>query len=96
MNEHDNLQNPGFGEPYGGRPYQTPDGDVVYMWRKGQRVRFYAADARQVGPEHRNVVPAVAWAHAHDWFDPTCPAWSRTVTTEIRVYSHPIGERPPS
>jgi hypothetical protein len=69
---------PGFGERYGAGPQSdmvTDDGTEVWLFRKGQRCRFYDAQGVQVGPEHRNVAPAVTWAHAHLWSSPSNPAW---------------------
>lgn len=75
-----------FGQPYGEGPhYVTPDGVTVTMWRKGQRVRYFDTDGNQVGPEHRNVVPAVIWAAAHAWIDPRDPMLSLAVTMEVRA-----------
>lgn len=56
-------------------PWVTDDGTPVVMLRKGQRVRFYDGQDRQVGPEHANVYPATVWAYFHGWSDPTAPAW---------------------
>lgn len=47
--------------------YRTDAGEVVTMYRRGQHVRFYTADGRQVGPEQSNVAPAVAYTMAHGW-----------------------------
>ncbi|MHB8318119.1 MAG: toxin-antitoxin system YwqK family antitoxin [Acidimicrobiales bacterium] len=60
---------PDFGSLYGG-PMITPDGKSVSMWRKGQKVRWYDTEGDQIGPEQKNVAPAVAYALAHGWFDP--------------------------
>ena len=59
---------PGWGEMYSGPcpAYQTPEGPV-WMYRKGQRVRFYNDDGLQVGPEQSNVAPAVAYAMSQCW-----------------------------
>jgi hypothetical protein len=59
---------PSWGARYGGPTpdYQTPQGPV-WMFRRGQRVRFYAADGAQVGPEQANVAPAVAYALYAGW-----------------------------
>lgn len=59
---------PGWGEHYAGTTpdYRTPQGPV-WMFRRGQRVRFYAADGTQVGPEQPNVAPAVAYAFSQGW-----------------------------
>lgn len=65
-------KDPGFGSIYGGSApaYVTTDGVEVWMWRKGQKVRFYTADGTQVGPEQPNVAPAVAYALSNGWTDP--------------------------
>jgi hypothetical protein len=61
----------GFGSVYGGEEpsYTTPDGPV-WMYRKGQRVRFYNAQGEQVGPEQSNVAPAAAYAMDQGWESP--------------------------
>lgn len=46
--------------------FETPSGRVEAR-RKGQRVRFLDERGRQVGPEHKNVAPAFAWAEAQGW-----------------------------
>lgn len=56
---------PGFGEVYG-HAYPTPEGPV-WMFRKGQRVRFFNAAGEQVGPEQSNVAPAVVYAMSEGW-----------------------------
>ena len=45
------------------------------MHRKGQRVRFYDASGKQVGPEQTNVSPAVLYANVHGWHSPSVPRW---------------------
>lgn len=57
-----------FGEVYG-RPFRTRGRGrpLVWMFRKGQRCRFFNQKGDQVGPEQRNVVPAVAFAHSQGW-----------------------------
>lgn len=60
-----------FGRIYGdpnSPAYITPEGQV-WMWRKGQRVRFFTANGYQVGPEQSNVAPAVCAAIAAGWID---------------------------
>ena len=47
--------------------YWTDEDHPVWMFRKGQRVRFYDQHGEQVGPEQANVAPAVAYAHAEGW-----------------------------
>lgn len=73
-----NVPDPGWGCRYGSgnlHDMETDEGVPVFMFRKGQRVRFFDADATQVGPEHRNVAPALTWAHYHGWHDPSAPLW---------------------
>lgn len=61
---------PSWGKPYGGSdPFVTPRGARRWMYRKGQRVRFYDVKGRQVGPEQSNVAPAIAFALHYGWFD---------------------------
>lgn len=78
-----------WGAVYGGNPsYVTPRGRAVAMCRKRQAVRFYDAKGKQVGPEQRNVAPAVAYALYHRWMDPPdskTPEWmQRAGHREIR------------
>lgn len=84
-----------WGEVYGGNPsYVTPRGRAVVMCRKRQAVRFFDAKGKQVGPEQRNVAPAVVYALYHRWMDPDSkiPEWMqrqghreiRAKTTRIR------------
>jgi len=56
----------GWGKPYGSDPYLTPHGAVL-MFRKGQRVRFFTPEGAQIGPEQRNVAPAVVFALSQGW-----------------------------
>lgn len=59
-----------------GQPdYVTTDGRPVWMERKGQKTRFLDAEGSQVGPVHANLVPAIIWARAHKWRDPSLPGW---------------------
>ena len=56
-----------WGTPYGfGPAYLTRHG-LVWMRRRGQRVRFFDEHGTQVGPEQANVAPAVAYAIAQGW-----------------------------
>lgn len=55
--------------------YVTTDGVEVWMERKQQKTRFLDAEGNQVGPVHRNLAPAVAWARASGWRDPSLPGW---------------------
>jgi hypothetical protein len=50
--------------------YVTDQGVEVWMYRKGKKVRFFDRVANQVGPEHANVLPAMAWALANGWSTP--------------------------
>lgn len=61
-----------WGETYGA-PYYTGDGTRVTMRRKGQRVRWFDDAGRQVGPEQRNVAPALGYALTQGW----APSWGR-------------------
>ncbi|KKM92024.1 hypothetical protein LCGC14_1222580 [marine sediment metagenome] len=60
------MQPAKWGKPYG-MPFCTRHGRVRRMFRKGQRVRFYDGQGRQIGPEQRNVAPAVAYALSKGW-----------------------------
>lgn len=62
---------PGWGAIYGGPSpsYWTPVGPV-WMFRNGQRVRFYDTEGQQVGPEQGNVGPAVYYATSQLWASP--------------------------
>ena len=67
-----------FGTIYGDpdKPsFITDAGVAVWMWRKGQRVRYFTANGEQVGPEHSNVVPAMLAGWAAGWNDPSIPEW---------------------
>jgi hypothetical protein len=55
--------------------YVTPDGLAVWIERKSQKTRFLDACGAQVGPVHRNLAPAIAWARVHGWSDPSLPDW---------------------
>ena len=59
-----------WGQQYGGSgpSFQTPNGPV-WMFRKGQAVRFYDQSGQQVGPEQSNVAPATAYALSEGWRD---------------------------
>jgi predicted kinase len=67
--------NPGWGEIYAPRPggvpdYFTDNGIAVWMFRRGQRVRFFDSAGNQVGPEQGNVAPAMAYATHEGWRAP--------------------------
>jgi hypothetical protein len=55
--------------------YVTTDGVEVWIERQGQKTRFLDARGSQVGPVHRNLAPAIIWARAHGWRDPSLPQW---------------------
>ncbi len=55
--------------------YVTTDGVEVWIERKVQKTSFLDAEGNQVGPVHRNLVPAIVWAAAHRWRDPSSPDW---------------------
>jgi hypothetical protein len=55
--------------------YVTTGGVEVWIERKGQKTRFLDACGRQAGPVHRNLAPAIIWARAHGWRDPSLPQW---------------------
>jgi hypothetical protein len=76
-----------WGKPYGSSPFILADGRRVTMYRRGVTVRYYDETGVQVGPEHRNVVPALIWAWAQDdWYDPsTPPSLMAGVKAEIRA-----------
>ena len=63
------IPSPGWGKSYGGTSYLTDQSVRVWLHRKGQRVRFYDADGKQVGPEQSNVAPALAYASRNKWID---------------------------
>jgi hypothetical protein len=78
--------NPRWGENYGSEraAYHTSHDGSVWMHRKGQKVRFFDATGKQVGPEHRNVYPAMIWAAAAGWIDPSAPMISIACNVEVR------------
>ena len=80
-----------YGDPTAGPQYITDGGVTVWMWRKGQRVRFLTAEGDQVGPEHRNVFPAICAASAAGWIDPANPWLSMACTIEVRSQMHGAG-----
>lgn len=64
--------NAAFGQIYGNietPAFITDSGIPVWMWRKGQHVRFYSNSGEQIGPEQRNVAPAVCFALANGWME---------------------------
>jgi hypothetical protein len=77
---------PRWGRQYGEGPhYVTPEGTLVWMHRRGQRVRFFNAEGAQVGPEHRNVAPALVWKAVAGWIDPRDPMTSAVLNAGIRA-----------
>lgn len=79
-----------YGDP-SSPSYITTDGTPVWMWRKGQRVRFLTSDGVQIGPEHSNVGPAICSAAAAGWVDPSNPWLSMMTTIEVRAGSRKVG-----
>ena len=78
-----------WGEPYGMPMVRGEDGAVMTMRRRAQKVRFFDEAGEQVGPEHANVVPAIIWATAQGWYDPTLPAWlTAGARAEIAANTH--------
>jgi hypothetical protein len=61
--------------PGGGPSFITDRQVEVWMYQKGQRVRFFDRSANQVGHEHASVVSAQMWAYAQGWVSPTSPVW---------------------
>ena len=55
--------------------FVTTDGVEVWMERKRQKTRFLDSRGNQVGPVHHNLAPAIIWARAHGWRDPSLPQW---------------------
>lgn len=53
-----------WGRPYGDDPAVNSHGRKIYMFRKGQKVRWYDSYGDQVGPEQANVAPALAWSYS--------------------------------
>lgn len=76
----------------------TPDRRLVEMQRKGQRVRFFDTETgEQVGPEHRNVVPAMCAAAFAGWLDCNAPAWlAAGMVREVREKARLKGQKPTS
>lgn len=87
-----------FGTVYGDPKtpsYITDKGVPVWMWRKGQKVRFFTADGEQIGPEQSNVAPAIAAAAAAGWRDPGLPEWfNRGFTEQVRSGSKAVRGNP--
>jgi hypothetical protein len=79
------MIDPRWGQPYGDTTYMTTEGVTVWLYRKGQRCRFFDAAAEQVGPEHRNVVPAIVWAAYEGWINPTALGLNLAVMREVRA-----------
>jgi hypothetical protein len=60
----------GWGKPYGITPFVHEDtGHTVWMFRKGQKVRFFDARGHQFGPEQSNVAPAMAAMFQAGYYD---------------------------
>lgn len=70
--------------------YITTDGVAVWMERKVQKTRFLDANGEQVGPVHKNFVPAIVWAVANGWRDPSSPDWwNDAVAAEVAAGGAP-------
>lgn len=61
--------------------YVTDEGVEVWIERpaqgsrSAQKTRFVDAEGTQHGPVHVNLVPAIVWAIAQGWRDPSSPDW---------------------
>lgn len=79
---------PKWGKVYGDTVephYITTDGVGVWMWRKGQRVRFFDAEGQEHGVEQRNVAPALVYAAWCGWRDPShSEAFHQGLRSEVR------------
>lgn len=61
------MSAPGW-KPYGaGLAYKKRGRASIFLWRRGQRCRWFTEKGDQVGPEQANVAPAVVWAHGHGY-----------------------------
>jgi hypothetical protein len=76
--------------------YVTTEGVEVYIERPakgtkgGTRTRFVDAGGNQVGPIQANLVPAILYARAQGWRDPTTPDWwNDACTEEVRAGGAP-------
>lgn len=47
-----------YGSPIG----HVRDNARIVLWRKGQKCRWMTPAGEQVGPEQKNVAPALVWA----------------------------------
>lgn len=69
--------------------YVTTDGVEVWIERpaqgsRGQQAtRFVDAAGNQVGPVHKNLVPAICWAMNEGWTDPSVPDWFNESAVEF-------------
>lgn len=85
------LPSTGWGQSYGGISYVTREGIQVWMFRKGQKVRFYDAAGRQFGSEQSNVAPAVAAAMSAGWREVSEPTWQpNPATRKMLSDSNPV------
>lgn len=71
-----------WGHPYGhdgskrpGTGYRTPTSIEVWLYRKGQKCRWFDRGGHQWGPEQANVAPALAYAFSQHWRP---AAWGRS------------------
>lgn len=70
--------------------YVTTDGVEVWIERKHQKTRFLDKDGNQVGPVHRNLVPAIVWARNEGWRNPSDPDWwNDAVIADVRAGGAP-------
>jgi len=77
--------------------FVTTDGVEVWMERKGQKTRFLDGHGNQVGPVHRNLAPAIIWARAHGWRDPSLPQWfNDAVIAEVSAGGAGMGSDTPA
>jgi len=60
-----------WGRPYGACCKVRRGRVPIYLYRKGQRCRWYSAKGRQIGPEQANAAPALAWAYVNHYRDAT-------------------------
>lgn len=71
--------------------YQTTEGVLVWLERKKIRTRYLDAEGNQVGPWHDNLFPALIWAAAQGWRDPSAPDWwNDGLIAEVRAGGAPL------
>lgn len=75
--------------------YVTTEGVQVWIERKRQKTRFLDAAGTQVGPVHKNFVPAIVWARVQGWRDPSVPDWyNDAAIAEVAAGGAPCAPRP--